>query len=166
MLWDGFFRPFWGLKTSIVSIRFSLGMVTEFASWQHAWRFVSSSIGSFRYTGEKAAHESQSLFCYSRSFSEQHLSRICAHRAHNLLVLRSPQFSFTLGPRSSCRDKSVLVICVFLAYKQRIDNIISVKTLVQRLLGLPDLSPRVIHVEAVLIHPTHPVCVVACMGGA
>ena len=30
------------------------------------------------------------------------------HRTHNLLVLRSLQFSFTLGPQSSCGHKSVL----------------------------------------------------------
>jgi len=50
--------------------------------------------------GEEAAHESQSIFCYSGSYSEQRPSRMCGHRAHNLLVLRSPLFSFTLRPRA------------------------------------------------------------------
>ena len=43
--------------------------------------------------GEEAAHESQSIFCYFDSYSEQCLSRMCGHCAHSLLVLRSPQFS-------------------------------------------------------------------------
>ena len=69
---------------------------------------MSIGIGSFRYTcepGKEAAHESQSI-------SEQRPLRMCGHHAHNLLVLRSPRFSFTLGPRSSCGHKSVLAICV------------------------------------------------------
>ena len=49
--------------------------------------------------GEVAAHESQSIFCYSGSYSEQRPSRMCGHRAHNLLVLRSPQFSFLRSDR-------------------------------------------------------------------
>ena len=44
-----------------------------------------------------------------------------------------PQLSFTLGTQSSW------VICVFLACKRRVGNIISVKTLVWWLPGLPDL---------------------------
>ena len=56
--------------------------------------------------GKKTAHESQSI-------TEQCSLRMCGHRAHNLLVnLRSPRFSLTLGPRSSCGHKSVLAICV------------------------------------------------------
>jgi len=84
MLWDGF----WGLKTSLGSLHFSLGMVTKFASRPHAWRLVSIGIGSF--------------FCYSGSYSEQRPSRMCGYRAHNLLVLRSPQFSFTHRSQSLC----------------------------------------------------------------
>ena len=43
-------RPFWSLKTSLGSLSFSLGVVTEFASLPHAWRLVSIGIGGFRYT--------------------------------------------------------------------------------------------------------------------
>ena len=43
-------EAFLGLKISLGSLRFSLGMVTEFASRPHAWRLVSIGIGSFRYT--------------------------------------------------------------------------------------------------------------------
>ena len=43
-------EAFLGLKTSLGSFHFSLGMVTEFASRPHAWRLVSIDIGSFRYT--------------------------------------------------------------------------------------------------------------------
>ena len=92
--------------------------------------------------GEEAAHESQSIFCYSGSYSEQCPSKMCGQRAHNQLVVRSPQFSFTHGQQSSCRHKSVLTICMFLSYKRRVRNIFSVKTLVRRLLGLPALSER------------------------
>ena len=70
---------------------------------------------------------------YSGSHSKQRLSRICGHHTHNLLVLRSPQFSFTVGPQSLYGHKSVLVICMFLAYKWKVGNIISVKALVRRL---------------------------------
>ena len=57
---------FLGLNTSLGSRRFSLVMVTKFASRPHAWRLVSIGIGGFRYTpglepGEEAAHESQSI---------------------------------------------------------------------------------------------------------
>ena len=69
--------------------------------------------------GEEAAHKSQSIFCYSGSYSDK---RQKCHRARNLLVLGSPQFSFTLGQRSSCGHKSVLAICVFLPYKQSVSN--------------------------------------------
>ena len=110
-----------GLKTSLESPRFSLGMVTKFASQPHARMEPGKVV-----TCVWMAHKSQSIL-------------MCDHRAHNLLVLRSPQFSFTLGPRSSYGHKSVLAICVFLAYKRRVGNIISVETLVQRLPGLPDL---------------------------
>ena len=119
-----------GLKTSLTN----LGMITEFASRPHAWRLVA--IGK---PGKEAVHKSQSIFCYSGSYSEQLPSRMCGHRALNLVVLRSPQLSFTLGPQSSWGYKSVLAICMFLACKRRVGNIIPVKTLVQWLLGLPDL---------------------------
>ena len=66
--------------------------------------------------GKEAAYENQWIFCYSASYSEHRPSSMCGHRAHNLLVLRSQQFSFTLRPRSSCRHKSVLAICMFLSY--------------------------------------------------
>ena len=62
--------------------------------------------------GKEAAHDSQSIFCYSGSYSEQCPSRMCGHCTLNLLVLRSPQFSFTFGPRSSWGHKPVLGICV------------------------------------------------------
>ena len=115
-----------GLKTSLGSFRFSLGMVTEFASRKHAWRLVIIGIGSFRYTlkpGEEVAHESQSIFCYSGSYSEQRLSRMCGHCTLTLLVLMSLHFYFTLGPQSSCGHKSVLVLCVFLTYKWKVGNV-------------------------------------------
>ena len=41
---------FLGLNTSLGSRRFSLVMVTKFASRPHAWRLVSNGIGGFRYT--------------------------------------------------------------------------------------------------------------------
>ena len=47
------------------------------------------------------------VFFYSGSHSKQRLSRMCGHRTHNLLVLRSPQFSFTVGPQSLYGHKSV-----------------------------------------------------------
>ena len=81
-------RPFLGLKTSLAN----LGMITEFASRPHTWRLVSIGIGCFRYPlkpGKEAAHESQSIFCYSGSYSEQLPSRMCGHHAHNLLVRSS-----------------------------------------------------------------------------
>ena len=59
-------RPFLGLKASLGSLCFSLSMATEFASWPHAQRLVSIGIGCFRGTRQKAAHESQSIFCYSK----------------------------------------------------------------------------------------------------
>ena len=42
------------------------------------------------------------------------------HCTHNLLVLRSPQFSVRLGLRSWCGYKPLLAICMFLAYKQSV----------------------------------------------
>ena len=68
---------------------------------------------------KKRHMKASQFFFYSRFYSEQRLSRMCGHRARNLLVLRSPQFSFTLGQQSLCRHKSVLAICVFLIYKRR-----------------------------------------------
>jgi len=50
MLWDGFWGLFLGLKTLLESLRFSLGMVTEFTSLPHTWRLVSIGIVSLRYT--------------------------------------------------------------------------------------------------------------------
>ena len=95
---------------------------------------VSIVIGSFRYTrwtGRRSSTRKPVNICYSGSYSKQHPAWMCGYPAHNLLVLRSPQFSFMFGPRSSCGHKSVLAICVFLAYKLRVANIISVKTLVR-----------------------------------
>ena len=96
--------------------------------------------------GKEVAHKSQSIFCFSGSYSKQRPSRMCDHHAHNLLVLRSLQFSFTFGLQSLWGDQSVLVMCVFLTYKWRVGNIISVKTLVRQLPGarpaLPALSER------------------------
>ena len=51
--------------------------------------------------GEEMVHKSKWIFCYSGSYSEQHPTRMSDHCTHNLLVLRSPQFSFKLGPQSS-----------------------------------------------------------------
>ena len=106
-------RPILGLKTSIGSLRFSLGMVTEFTS--HAGRLVSIGIGSFRYTlgtGRRSGTQKPVNILLLWIYFEQRPSRMCDHCTHNLLVLRSPMFSFVLGPRSSCGHKSVLVICV------------------------------------------------------
>ena len=47
---------------------------------------------------ERATHASQSEFWLVLSHSKQRRPRICGHRAQNLLVLRSPQLSFTFGP--------------------------------------------------------------------
>ena len=90
MLWDGFWGLFLGLKTSLGILHFSLSMETKFASQPHGWRLLYIGI-------------------------EQCTSRMCGFRAHNVLVLKPPQFSFMLGPWSSCGHKSVLAICVFLA---------------------------------------------------
>ena len=73
--------------------------------------------------GEEAAHKSQSIFCYSAwiLFQATPVKKcVHGHCTHNLLLLRSPQFSVRLGPRSSCGHKSLLAICVFLAYKQSV----------------------------------------------
>ena len=43
---------------------------------------------------------------------------MCGQQAHNLLVLRSPQFSFTLGSQSSCGQKSVLAIAMHVSRPQ------------------------------------------------
>ena len=69
------------------------------------------------------------LLAYSESYSEQRLSRMCGQRAHNLLVFRSPQFSFTFGLWSSCRHKTVLA-CFFRTSKGSAHH---VETKVQRL---------------------------------
>ena len=102
------------LKTSLGSLCFSLGMVTKFTSRPMHGDWCLTVSGS--YTQKSGAR---------KPYSEQHPSRMCVHRAHNLLVLRSPQLSFTLRLRSLCRHKSVLAICMCLSYKQRVGNIIS-----------------------------------------
>ena len=149
--------PFLGLKTSLVSIHFR----------QHAWRFVSSGIGSFRLhplnrakkQHTKASHYFVIFFRAMPiknvwpSYSQSGCSQVSAV----LFYARTAKFN----------QAQVCVGDMCVSHLQaRVNNIISVKTLVQQLLGLPDLSPRVIHVEAVLVHPTHPVCVVACTGEA
>ena len=63
---------------------------------------------------KKGAHESQSIFHYSRSYSKQHTSRMCSYCVFNLLVLRSQLFSFTFVPQSSWGHKSVLGMVCFL----------------------------------------------------
>ena len=118
-------RHFLGLKTSLGSLHFSPDHMH--VDWCPSASAVS---GTPVEPGEEVVHKSQWIFCYSGSYSEQHLTRMSDHCTHNLLVLRSLQFSFTLGPQSSCGHKPVIAICVFLYCKQRVGNIISVKTLV------------------------------------
>ena len=43
-----------GLRTSLGSLCFSLGMVTEFTSRPHTWRLVSIGIGGFRYKSRQS----------------------------------------------------------------------------------------------------------------
>ena len=47
-------------------------------------------------------------------------------------------YTWTAKFMQACRHESVQMICVFLAYKQRVDDTISVETLVQRSLSLQD----------------------------
>ena len=74
-------RPLLGLKTSLGSLYFSLGMATEFASRPHTWKLCPSASavsGTPLEPGKEVAHESQSIFCYSGSYSKQHPARMCA----------------------------------------------------------------------------------------
>ena len=116
-------EAFLGLKISLGSLRFSLGMVTEFASRPHAWRLVSIGIGSFRYTLGTRRRSGAWKPVNSGSYSEQRLSRMCGHCTLTLLVLRSLHFYFMLVPQSSCGHKSVLALCVFLTYKWKVGNV-------------------------------------------
>ena len=84
---------------------------------------------------EELAYESQSILCYSGSYFEQCPSRMCGHCAHNLQVSGVLFYAWTV---KFVRAK----VCwgyVFLAYKRRVSNIISVKALVRRLPSPPDL---------------------------
>ena len=63
-------------------------------------------------------------------------SRMCGHGTQNLLVLRSPQLSFTFGPYVRA------AMDLYRRYKERVGDAISVKTLVWRSPGLPDLLRR------------------------
>ena len=134
MLCDGFWGHSWGWNI-IWSPCFSPGMVKEF--WftlrSHAWRLVSIGIGGFRRTWENAWKSG--AFCLDPV--PINTGQECV--AQYLLALRSLQFSFTFRQWSSCGHEPVQLICVFLAYKRKIGNTISVKTFVRQSLGLPDL---------------------------
>ena len=47
---------------------------------------------------ERATHTSQSEFCLVVTYSKQQQPRMCGHHTQNLLVLMSPQLSFSFGP--------------------------------------------------------------------
>ena len=70
------------------------------------------------------------------SYSKQHPSRMCAWPPRSACPY--PQFSFTLGPQSSCWHKSVLAICVSRLQAKGRQHHVS-QNIVRRLLSLPDL---------------------------
>ena len=92
---------------------------------------------------ERATHASWSEFCLVLS---QHWPTMCGHRTQNLLILRSPQLSFMSG---LCGHGFVQMICRLLACKQNVGDAISIKILVRRSPGLPDLlrHPCIVVVE-------------------
>ena len=69
-------------------------MVTKFTSQPHAWRLVSIGIGSF--------------FCYSRSYSEQRLSRMCGHCALTICLFSGLRGSLLRTDLKVC----VSTVCV------------------------------------------------------
>ena len=78
-------ETFLGLKASLGSLHFSLGMVTQFTSRPRAWRLMFIDV-HWRFQvqlGEEAAHDSQSIFCYSGSYSKQHRSRMWLLRSQS-----------------------------------------------------------------------------------
>ena len=116
-----------------LGLKASLGVFVSVLAWQQNslhdhmhgdWCPSASAVsGRLVEPGEEAAHKSQSIFCYSAwiLFQATPVKKcVHGHCTHNLLVLRSTQFSVRLGPQSSCGHKSLLAICVFLAYKQSV----------------------------------------------
>ena len=93
----------------------------------------------FRYTHGEAAHESLSIFCYSGSYSEQRPSKMCGHRALDLLV------SVLFYARTAKFVRAQIRGCVgdmCVSHRQakgRQHHLSRGKTLVRRLPGLADL---------------------------
>ena len=89
-----------------------------------------------------AMHTSQSELCLTlvwmlaKNVTVATVLKICSFTGLFTFVLR------LIGPWSLCWHGSLQTICMLLTCKQRVGNTISIKTLVRRLPGLPDLFRR------------------------
>ena len=122
-------RFLWGQNVT-TNLYFSRGMVTGFwfTSRLYAWRWVS--IGGFKPPG----NDVKEWQMHAHKPVRISLTTCNTGCAQNLLILRSPQLSFTSGPSRSCGGRSL--DDTWASCQQRA---ISVKTLVQWSPGLPDL---------------------------
>ena len=78
-------------------------------------------------------------------FQAMPVLRMCGNCTQNLLISVSAALFYTCGSWHSCGHGSVQMICGLLACKQRDSEAISVKRLVWRSPGLPDLLYRPWH---------------------
>ena len=91
-------------------------------------------------------HASRLEFCLVFIiFQAMLVLRMCGNGTQNLLISVSAALFYTCGSWHSCGHGSVQMICGLLACKQRDGEAISVKRLVWRLPGLPDLLYRPWH---------------------
>ena len=133
-------EAFLGLKISLGSLRFSLGMVTEFASWPHAWRLASVVSGTPWNQAKKWRMKASQYFVT--------LDLILSNACQECVVTALSLCLFScLCTSILCSYRKVHVgtnlcwryACFSPTSERSATYIISVKTLVWRLPNLPDL---------------------------
>ena len=127
-----------GLKTSLGSLRFSLGMVTEFAS-RPPWRLVSIDIGGFRYTrgtGQRSSIRKPVKFFFTLDLIPNNACQECVVTMLTICLFSGLRSSLLCLDNKVCADTNLCWrYACFSSTSEGIGNIISVN----KLGGLPDL---------------------------